>query len=348
MVSLNDWIKKVQERKERWQNNGPLMVCLSLSLTAVNKIHKAKEAREQKAQAKAEGDDDEDKGEEVTPLDTDINESLQTNWIEKYFVPLDKYEELPSQLLHSMYKKLKNRRGEAEYPKGIYTKAHKTPPTLSMEGKKPKQKISPLLDIVINSKDTLTAPGSEPSFHIDRSPWLYLIALENMLRSFCLAGSFKTQDPEAEPLSKDRMVLMVCRIPVETHLKRCRAFALDWANRTNRPSDAFILTQLRRVDMNIRTKWWDLFTANKPKGRTFTSCMEASLPYAEQQWDTDFTPLLKISAPATPPQNGDWGAWSRDSPKKANRNKGKGKGKDKGVRKKTKTKGGGKGQGGKR
>ena len=71
--------------------------------------------------------------------DVDVDKSLQQNWVEAYNVPLHGTEELPSQLLSSMYKKLKRRKGEAEYVKGIYTKATKTPPSLSIEKKNKRQ-----------------------------------------------------------------------------------------------------------------------------------------------------------------------------------------------------------------
>ena len=56
--------------------------------------------------------------------------------------------------------------------------------------------MTPYIDLIVNTKDN-DGKNNEPSFHVDRSPWLLQLALENMLRSFCLAGSFKVRDPEA-------------------------------------------------------------------------------------------------------------------------------------------------------
>ena len=295
VFSLPEFIKEITARNDKWKRNGPLTVCLFDTWKACDMLFpedvpvtlSASPAKSRKSE-KADSD------EENEDMDIDINKSLQHNWVEAYKVPLHGTEELPSQLLNSMYKKLKRRKGEAEYVKGIYTKATKTPPSLSIEKRNKRQKVTPYIDLVVNTKDSDDKNG--PSFHVDRSPWLFQLALENMLRSFCLAGSFKVRDPEATESDKNKLVLMVERELLEDHLHDCRAFILQWTNKPNRPPDADILQQLRRVEMNIRQKWWDLFCRNKPEGRTFTSCMKEAKFYAEQQWSVDFNLYLGPAA----------------------------------------------------
>ena len=157
-----------------------------------------------------------------------------------------------------MYKKLRTHRGEAEHVNGIFAKALKESPTLgSSPARRGRQKVPPYLDVIVHNGTSDTALSGQPAFQVDRSPWQFLVALENMLRSFCLAGTFKVEDPE----NNGKPALMVERTLIEDHLHECRAFVLDWTNRNNRPNDAIILQQLRRVDMNIRKMWWQKFTA---------------------------------------------------------------------------------------
>ena len=297
LFSLPDFVKELATRVEMWKKNAPLVVCLSMTWDACKKLYLEHEQDSvplglspSKARSRKE-----DSEEETEDLDVEINKSLQQNWVDAYKVPLHGTEELPSQILNSMYKKLRRRKGEAEYVKGIYTRATKTPPSLSIEKKNKRQKATPYIDLIVNTKDN-DGKNNEPSFHVDRSPWLFQLALENMLRSFCLAGSFKVRDPEATESEKSKLVLMVDREPIEDHLHECRAFILNWTNRPNRPPDDAILQQLRRVEMNIRQKWWDLFCKNKPEGRTFTSCMLEAKFYAEQQWAVDFNLYLGPAA----------------------------------------------------
>ena len=107
-----------------------------------------------------------------------------------------------------------------------------------------------------------------------------------MLRSLCLAGSFKVQDLSVQ--DKNALVLMVRREPIEDHLHECRSFILEWTTRSKRPTNTMILQELRRVDMHIRKKWWSLFSKNQPNGRTLTSCVLETQFYADQQWSHNF------------------------------------------------------------
>ena len=332
---LKVWIEDVSQRKERWKENGPLVVCLQKTKAATAEIHETAQ-KVHKVDKDTVGDDF-----ESTPLDTDINDSLQDNWMAKYGLKLHESSELPSQFLHSMYKKLKNRRGEAEHVKGVYTKTQKAPPGLSSGRKSNRQKIAPNIDLLVGTRDSEVALGDEPNYHIDRSPHIFFVALENMLRIFCLAGCFKVPDPQT---SDNKLVFMVDRKPVEAHIYDIRGFIMDWTTRSNRPSDALILESLRRVDMNIRKRWWDLFKENEPKGRTFTSCVLQTKFFAEQQWCQNFARDL-LPSPSTPPPRASGWDNNHDSPFKDWKAKGKGKAKtlwDKGGKGK-----GGKDKGGK-
>lgn len=133
-----------------------------------------------------------------------------------------------------------------------------------------------------------TADDEEPAFYANRSPWLYLVAFEAMLRTFCKAGTYTVPDVQngAKPS------FMVEREPGEEHLAQRRAFVLDRFNRSRKLSDDVLIRQPARLDMNIRKKWWKLFIENKTEGRTFTSCVRDSGAYAEQQWDQDLSIVM--------------------------------------------------------
>ena len=298
--NLSSWIKEVGSRKPRWTKNGPL--CVALEFTRLSCMRICEERSEYRSPSKPAPDpEDED---EETPMASDINLSLQENWREAYGVPLHASRTLPSQILHSMYKKLKSRRGEVEFVKGLYTMASKTPSSVGSERKRAKHEINNYLELTIKSKESDGALGGEPQFHTDKNPHLYLYALENMLHSFALAGCFRVLDPEIPANIKERHSLMVHRKHIDDHIGRCRLFVIDWCNRSNRPSDAKIISEVKRVDMNIRRKWWTLFVENDPQGRTFTSCMKEAVSYCEQQWDQNFDSNLYAVLGPQRPNNG--------------------------------------------
>ena len=82
---------------------------------------------------------------------------------------------------------------------------------------------------------------------------------------------------------KNRLVFNVDRGPVEEHLANCRTFVLDWTSRPGRHADQRIVDQLKRIDINVRSRWWKQYKENNPKGRTFTSCMIETRFFADQQ-----------------------------------------------------------------
>ena len=152
------------------------------------------------------------------------------------------------------------------------------------------------VDLVYKSKEMDDALGDDQTFHMDRSPWQFLIGLENTLRSFCLAGTFLVKDPQLPKDEQDRLVPMVETYPIKDHICECRTFILEWTNRNNRPTDAKILAQVKRVDICIRKEWWKTFVLNKPEGRTFTSCiLEVDRTFGKLQWNHDFASTSTIA-----------------------------------------------------
>ena len=87
---------------------------------------------------------------------------------------------------------------------------------------------------------------------------------------------------------------------VQEHLMKCRAFILDWSTRSNKPSDREILWQVKRVEHIIRKRWWALYVANEPEGRTFSSCIEKAKLFADQQWTQDFVGVFASTKDSQP------------------------------------------------
>ena len=63
---------------------------------------------------------------------------------------------------------------------------------------------------------------SDPNFLPNKSPWLFLIALEVLLRTFCKAGTYMVEDPNT-----GTPVVNVERTPIEEHLVMGRKFVLE-------------------------------------------------------------------------------------------------------------------------
>ena len=67
-----------------------------------------------------------------------------------------------------------------------------------------------------------------PQYLPNKSPWLFLIALEATLRTFVKAGSYQVPNKEAEPVNGTApMVVNVARGPIEEHLANARNFILE-------------------------------------------------------------------------------------------------------------------------
>ena len=76
-----------------------------------------------------------------------------------------------------------------------------------------------------------TTPDNDddPNFLPNKSPWLFVIALKAMLRTFAKAGTYMVKDHITGDL-----VPNVDRIPVEEHRVMARKFVLEWMNRKAR------------------------------------------------------------------------------------------------------------------
>ena len=96
------------------------------------------------------------------------------------------------------------------------------------EAKQRKRLFNNDFDLIDKSKPL---DEDNPNYIANKSPFLFLIALEAMLRTFVKAGSNLVEDPEAS----NKMVLNVDREPVEEHLANVRSFILTWYLKTKRP-----------------------------------------------------------------------------------------------------------------
>ena len=138
-----------------------------------------------------------------------------------------------------------------------------------------------------------TTPDNDddPNFRPNKSPLLFLIALEAMRRTFAKAGSYRVKDSDTS-----RPVLNVDRIPIEEHLVMARKFVLEWMNRRSPPQERAVIRQLARIDLHIRRRWWRNGVDNPTW--TFTKAIQAAEPLADNQWSFDYaTNLYHGSAP---------------------------------------------------
>ena len=153
------------------------------------------------------------------PMDPILNQSLNEAWNKLYHVPLAPSQELTSQILNRMYRELKTRNGEAKPVEDLYTKENVLTIGQEERERKKRRKFATVFDLI---NKTTPDNDDDPNFLPNKSPWLFLIALEAMLRTFCKAGSYMVKDhATAKP------VINVDRIPVEEHLVMARKFVLE-------------------------------------------------------------------------------------------------------------------------
>ena len=126
------------------------------------------------------------------PMDPVLYKGLTEKWLELYKFPLAPSQELSSQLLNEMHRGLFNRNGEAKPVEGLYTKDKVLGLNRTARETQKRRRLSADFDLV----DKL-APVSDANPHFDpyASPWLFLIALENLLRSFCKGGNLLGSRP---------------------------------------------------------------------------------------------------------------------------------------------------------
>ena len=184
-----------------------------------------------------------------------------------------------------MYRDLKNRSGEAQPIEGLCTKENILGIGQEERERKKRRTFATNFDLIDK-----TAPDNDddPNFLPNKSPWLFLVAMEAMLRTFCKAGSYMVKDHKTgKPAVNDD------RTPVEEHLTMARKFVLEWMNRRSPPKGNAVIRQLARIDMHIRRRWWRNYVDNPTW--TFTQAIEAAESLADIQWSFDYSTGLYAS-----------------------------------------------------
>ena len=217
--------------------------------------------------------------EERKPLDPKTTESLNETWVGRYGFPLHPTQECTSQTLNTMYRNLKNRRGSAEVVKGLYTLEDSRH---MGDSPRKRRQLTHDFDLVDRQK---TDDEDNPHFYPNKSPWLYIVALAAMLRTFCKAGSYYVDDPDT-----GSQVLNIDRALIEEHLALCQAFVLQWVNRPKPPQDGLIVKQLSRIDKHIRARWWREYRDNP--SRPFSWAIRRTEQLADNSWSTDISFLM--------------------------------------------------------
>ena len=98
------------------------------------------------------------------------------------------------------------------------------------------------------SSPTKTKPTNQ-SHGLNQNLFLWLLAMENVLRSLCKSGSYLVHDPEddrsPEAISACPKVLNIERAPIEEHLAQCRAFIIEGTNKGKGNFEHIIFSQKR-------------------------------------------------------------------------------------------------------
>ena len=131
------------------------------------------------------------------------------------------------------------------------------------------------------------APVSDANPHFDpyASPWLFLIALENLLRSFCKAGTYSVRDPDT-----GTDVVNVERAPIEDHLAMARSFVFEWTTKEHSPPEGAVINHLKRIDIHLRQRWWQNYNENP--SWTFTRAIKRAESLADNQWSFDYSSTI--------------------------------------------------------
>ena len=202
----------------------------------------------------------------------------------------------------------------------------------------------------IGQLDLLTNEDKKPTNQthgLNQNLFLWLLALENFLRSLCKAGSYLVQDPEddrsPEAIAASPKVLNIECAPIEEHLAQCRSFILEWTTKGKGSSDHLVFTQISRIDLSIRSKWTDLYRENVPEGVTFARCMKKVASSAEQLWTTDLSRDMQPPWTPNPIKGaGKLDKFAKQAAAASRKHKGAGK---RGTKSKSEREGGGKGTG---
>ena len=287
-------LKEFFDEQIAWKKEAEIFVALDQAWDAYADKVKAEEVAKQELKD----------ADETKPIDPDTNKSLTKTWKERYAFNLHPTQEFTAQLLNGMYRKLQRRQGQAKPVRGLYTLEDRA----NMgEAKQRKRLFNNDFDLIDKSKPL---DEDNPNYIANKSPFLFLIALEAMLRTFVKAGSYLVEDPDKPDGHQDKMVLNVDREPIEEHLANVRSFILTWYLKTKRPTDDKIIRQVARLDMNIRRKWWRSYRDDSEGKKTFTACILEHKAYADQQWDGDYEIQMYPPWEKTKPEKGESkGSW---------------------------------------
>ena len=269
-----DFIVKFWEGNAAWAHSGSLLAYMRNALLALSKA--ADKVR-----------NSEDSLLDMTldnPIDPKTNRSLTQAWVQEYGFNLHPTQEATVQLLSSMWRKLQLRQTQADVVRGLHTLE-------STGGIEPGKRAWAIGDLrLVDEND---AKGKEVLYHVKASPFLYLCALETMMRTLAKAGSYPVTDPEDNRTLEEVRVrpqrLMIERELIEDHLANCRSFVLEWTTKPRPPHNGAITTQLSRIDLRLREKWTKLYRENKPEGRTFSKCIKECIPTADSLWSADLS-----------------------------------------------------------
>ena len=219
-----------------------------------------------------------------------------------------------------MYRYLRNRStGGAKPVKGLYTLEDRVQIRSSPRKKHPFSGTN--FELVDKTK-----PDDEDNPHDfpNKSPWLYIVALEAMLQTFPKALTCLVKCPVT-----GEQVYNVARGPLEEHLANCRSFVLQWINTQRPPTEHLIVQQLARIDLSVRRRWWIIYREPENLEKTFTFCMKSNEDFAAQMWRADITvqmypPSYRGDGPRTPIKKRKHGDW--DNERNPTKTKGEGKG----------------------
>lgn len=89
-------------------------------------------------------------------------------------------------------------------------------------------------------------------------------------------------------MRRQSLVINVERELIEDHIANCRNFVLEWTTKPRPPDNSAIITQLSRIDKNIREKWCKLYR-DEVQAKTFSSCIRETMPMADTLWSADLT-----------------------------------------------------------
>ena len=87
-----------------------------------------------------------------------------------------------------MYRELKNRNGEAKQGEGLYTRENVLSIGSDERERKKRRKFATDFDLI---DKTTPDNDDDPNFLPNKSPWLFLIALEALLCTLAKAGTYR-------------------------------------------------------------------------------------------------------------------------------------------------------------